>query len=64
VRGGWAECLGPQPAMLTQGCGEDTLHPVDLAVDSRDRILVLDPLASSVRIFVRKSDTMKAEVKE
>jgi hypothetical protein len=56
--------LAPNSAMLTQGCGEDTLHPVDLAVDSRDRILVLDPLASCVRIFVRKSDTMKSETKE
>jgi hypothetical protein len=55
--------LAPNPAMLTEGCGVDTLHPVDLAVDSRDRILVLDPAASCVRIFVRKSDTMKAELK-
>jgi hypothetical protein len=50
--------LAPNPAMLTEGCGADTLHPVDLAVDSRDRILVLDPLIDSVRIFVRKSDKL------
>ena len=53
--------LAPNPAMLSECCDEHTLHPVDLAVDSRDRILVLDPLAGSVRIFVRKSDTMKSE---
>jgi hypothetical protein len=69
--GGEFECVvvGPSvlatnPAMLTEGCGADTLHPVDLAVDSHDRILVLDPLANCVRIFVRKSDTMKSETKK
>ncbi|MFZ1932391.1 MAG: hypothetical protein WCB27_07860 [Thermoguttaceae bacterium] len=56
--------LCPDPAMLTECCEEHTLHPVDLAVDSRDRILVLDPRASCVRIFVRKPDTMKAEPKK
>lgn len=50
--------LAPNPSALTEGCGECTLHPVDLAVDSRDRVLVLDPAIRSVRIFVRKSDTM------
>ena len=39
--------LAPNPSMLTECCDEHTLHPVDLAVDSRDRILVLDPLAGS-----------------
>ncbi len=53
--------LAPNPSMLSECCDEHTLHPVDLAVDSRDRILVLDPLAGLVRIFVRKSDTMKSE---
>jgi hypothetical protein len=48
--------LAPNPSMLTEGCGADTLHPVDLAVDSRDRILVLDPAARCVRIFVHRSD--------
>jgi hypothetical protein len=56
--------LAPNPAMLTEGCGENTLHPVDLAVDSRDRILVLDPLIGCVRIYVRKSDTMKADARK
>ena len=50
--------LAPNPAMLTELCDEHTLHPVDLAVDSRDRILVLDPSIGCVRIFVRRSDTM------
>jgi hypothetical protein len=53
-----ADTLAPVPSMLTEGCGENTLHPVDLAVDSRNRILVLDPMAGCVRIFVRKSDKM------
>ena len=53
--------LAPNPSMLSECCDEHTLHPVDLAVDSRDRILVLDPLIRAVRIFVRKSDTMKSE---
>ena len=56
--------LAPNPSMLTGGCGETTLHPVDLAVDSRDRILVLDPLVGCVRIYVRKSDTMKADARK
>jgi hypothetical protein len=50
--------LCPDPAMLTECCEEHTLHPVDLAVDSRDRILVLDPRVRSLRIFVRRSDKM------
>ncbi len=53
--------LAPDPSMLTECCDEHTLHPVDLAVDSRDRILVLDPLARALRIFTRKPDTIKAE---
>jgi hypothetical protein len=48
--------LAPNPSMLTEGCDPNSLHPVDLAVDSRDRILALDPSIASVRVFVRKPD--------
>jgi hypothetical protein len=51
--------LAPNPALLTEGCDENSLHPVDLAVDSRDRILALDPSIASIRVFERKSATMK-----
>ena len=51
--------LAPNPSMLTEGCDEDSLHPVDLAVDSHGRILALDPLIACVRVFVQKSNTIK-----
>jgi len=50
--------LAPNPSALTECCDEHTLHPVDLAVDSRDRILVLDPAVGRVRVFARRSDRM------
>jgi hypothetical protein len=56
--------LAPNPSMLTEGCDAGSLHPVDLAVDSRDRILVLDPSIASVRVFVRRTDTNKEKEKE
>jgi len=56
--------LAPNSPMLTECCDERTLHPADLAVDSRDRILVLDPLASAVRVFVHRSDTMKSDPRQ
>jgi hypothetical protein len=52
------ETLAPNPATLTMGCSPDSLRPVDLAVDSHDRILALAPSIKSVRVFVRKSDTI------
>jgi hypothetical protein len=61
--GGEFECvvvgpsvLSPNPSALTEGCEDHTLHPVDLAVDSRDRILVLDPAVGRVRVFVRRAE--------
>jgi len=52
------ECVvaGPDLLAMTKTANEETRtpykpKPVDLAVDSRDRILVLDPSAALVRIF-------------
>ena len=51
--------LAPNPALLTEGCDENSLHPVDLAVDSHERVLALDPSIACVRVFVRKPDAIK-----
>ena len=56
--------LDPTASNATSGAAEDTrnqhkLTAVDLAVDSRSRILVLDPSAKLVRIFVHKADTIQ-----
>jgi hypothetical protein len=48
------ETLAPNRAATTETREEIRLHPVDLAVDSRARILVLDPTAGLVRIFEHK----------
>ncbi len=55
------ECVvaGPKTLDPTQTTAEDArethrLEPVDLAADSRGRILVLDPSVKLVRIFTRK----------
>jgi len=56
------ECVvaGPKTLDPTQTTAEDAraehrLEPVDLACDSRGRILVLDPSAKMVRIFTEKN---------
>ena len=63
---GHFQCVvaGPKTLDPTSSGAEDTrdkhkLTAVDLAVDSRARILVLDPSAKSVRVFVHKSDTIQ-----
>jgi hypothetical protein len=48
------DVLAPTPAALTETREEHRLAPVDLAVDRRGRILVLDPAARKVRIFMEK----------
>ncbi len=48
------EILAPNRSATVETRDELRLHPVDLAVDSRSRILVLDPAAGSVRIFEHK----------
>ncbi len=57
------ECVvaGPKTLDPTATGAEDTrdvykLTAVDLAVDSQGRVLVLDPKAKSVRVFVRKDE--------
>jgi hypothetical protein len=48
------DLLAPNPASTVETRDELRLHPVDLAVDSRSRILALDPAAGCVRIFEHK----------
>jgi len=48
------ETLAPNRAATVETRDELRLHPVDLAVDSHSRILVLDPTAAAVRIFEHK----------
>ena len=48
------ETLAPNRTATTETRDELRLHPVDLAVDSHSRILVLDPTAGLVRIFEHK----------
>jgi hypothetical protein len=48
------ETLAPNRSAMVETRNELRLHPVDLAVDSRARILVLDPAAGCVRVFEHK----------
>jgi hypothetical protein len=48
------QTLAPNRTATTETREELRLHPVDLAIDSRSRILVLDPTAGLVRIFEHK----------
>ncbi len=48
------ETLAPNRAATVETRDGLRLHPVDLAVDSHARILVLDPTAAAVRIFEHK----------
>ena len=48
------DVLAPNRSATVETRDELRLHPVDLAVDSRARILVLDPAAGCVRIFEHK----------
>jgi hypothetical protein len=48
------ETLAPGRTATVETRDDLRLHPVDLAVDSRSRILVLDPAAGCVRIFEHK----------
>jgi hypothetical protein len=48
------ETLAASPSAMVETRDELRLHPVDVAVDSRSRILVLDPPAGCVRIFEHK----------
>ena len=45
------ESLSPSLAAATEAREDLRLHPVDVAADSRGRILVLDPAARRVKIF-------------
>lgn len=49
-----SETLAPGRTATVETRDELRLHPVDLAVDSRSRILVLDPAAGCVRVFEHK----------
>ena len=48
------DILAPNLVAAIETCDEHQRHPVDLAVDSRERILVLDPAAKQLRIFAHK----------
>jgi hypothetical protein len=48
------EVLAPNFSATTETREDLRLHPVDLAVDSKSRIIVLDPNAGKVRIFEAK----------
>ncbi|MBN2581079.1 MAG: NHL repeat-containing protein [Pirellulales bacterium] len=48
------DVLTPTPAAVAESRDEHRLLPVDLAADRQGRILVLDPAARRVRIFVEK----------
>jgi hypothetical protein len=48
------ETLAPNRSATVETRDELRLHPVDLAVDSRARILVLDPTAGLIRVFEHK----------
>jgi hypothetical protein len=45
------ETLAPTPTAAVETREDLRLHPVDLAVDSRSRILVLDPTIGAVRVY-------------
>ena len=49
------DILAPNFSATTETRDELRLHPVDLATDSKSRIIVLDPNAGKVRIFEEKS---------
>jgi hypothetical protein len=49
------EVLAPNFAATTETREDLKLKPVDLAVDSKSRIIVLDPNAGTVRIFEEKA---------
>jgi hypothetical protein len=48
------DVLAPNYSATTETRDELRLHPVDLAVDGKSRIIVLDPNASRIRIFETK----------
>ena len=48
------EILAPNLTAVIQTCDEHQRQPVDLAIDSRSRIVVLDPAARCLRIFEHK----------
>ncbi len=48
------ETLAPNATATVETRDELRLHPADVAVDSRSRILVLDPTARCVRVFQHK----------
>jgi hypothetical protein len=55
------EQLGATGAALDETRTEHKLEPVDLAVDGKGRILVLDPSAHCVRVFVKKKGASGSE---
>jgi hypothetical protein len=48
------EILAPNFSAATETREDLRLHPVDLAVDGKSRIIILDPNAKKVRIFEEK----------
>ena len=50
------EVLAPTAAAVEETRAEHKLNAVDVAADSRGRVLVLDPAAGSVRVFEPKKD--------
>jgi hypothetical protein len=48
------ETLEPNPSAAVETRDELRIHPADLAVDSRSRVLVLDPAIGSVRVYEHK----------
>jgi len=50
------EQLGPTDTALDETRTGHKLRPVDVAVDGRGRVLVLDPAVRGVRVFVEKSN--------
>jgi sugar lactone lactonase YvrE len=49
------DVLAPNLSAVTETRDDLRLHPIDLATDSKSRIIVLDPNAKKVRIFEEKS---------
>ena len=50
------DVLSPNFSATTETRDDLRLHPVDLAVDGKSRIIVLDPNAAKVRVFERKEE--------
>ena len=48
------DVLAPNSSATTETRDDLRLHPADLAIDSRGRILVLDPASRCVRVFEKK----------